>query len=1113
MAISTPYKSDTVGSVSGTTFTATTGIFASGDVGRLIVLTGGNGELQHRKIVSYTSASVVEVDHAWDTTPWLDTVQDVEPAVGDSFVVSYIETDSAFTGQPDVTKSGEQVRIYRLTVEFGAYVHITNMQVDLRSSNVEIGSGAGLIFGWYQYIAGEDAQVKDSCHIVDDATGTNGNQFGKGATADTGKDFGMLDIYGGIIMINHGGGGNFWRLYHDDNPDTCQARIINVQCFGNPGLGCRIDGYRSIFIVESVGAFNNAGLCNPRTAVSRVSITAINGRQAGYVWLDVEKGGPAGRLIFPRLNGLQKVIRCDTSGHSSSTNVMEVVAKKSELDQIPVFVEASGTPSGSHTFRYGNLLKPNYVDDSNSTLTELIKTVLIDKTGAVVDIEDVASGTRSERFIRHTDVITASGELTLDGVNSTQYAPYSLNGFAFGKQVNSTKISAEDYYGATITLLDDPFLTETDKAVIDTYTELETPQKLYDYAYKWLFDNYDGRLSKSSESITPSGVTGRASTLVSRSGETIDAGSLDVEIDSAMTYFRSGTVGTAGTTRLEDVDESTFRENDIGRSIRITSGAGAGQVREITDVDYFVAPDAGLDDSEPWFFDSEAIITEPWDTVPEPGDTYEVVSSENWIFQLDLLDQGDTGMGEPTRFGTVGSDSREIYLSALATPVLWPSSGPFVASVVSIFKSAGQEVSMGEPLLEVETDDGVYQVKCDEDGVLGEWLIAEGDEVSVNQRLGTLYTATASEFYDERSFDPRSDEEGMFVFFTSGDNKGQVRTIDRFVDMEALGEKIVLSSPLNFRAKSGDTYKVIPTTRSGRVVHPKFFPCYMRWGTVGSEGTQHFYDVDPHVPFLGEAGSYIHITSGANKGQVRIIDYFLTEPEGNRIVLDSPLATPVAVGDSYSVISPVRFGTVGSGGTQHFYDVDPHAPLGEGGMYIHFTSGANKGQVLLIDHLLTEPDGNRIVLDSPLATPVAVGDTYNIISSEFAAIMTRSGTLKIGTSSFVGNIITTGTVSLLNGASVAGYYTDRNGTTSNTTLTLSGLQANSEVRVYEAGTINEITGVENSTTSFSAGIAVNSVDIVIFNESYKPIRTTGVDTTTNVNLPIQQIFDRNYTNP
>ena len=556
MAISTPYKSDTVGSVSGTTFTASTGIFASDDVGRLIVLTDGNGELQHRKIVSYTSATEVELDHAWDATPWLDTVQDVEPEVGDSFVVSYIETDSAFTGESNVDKSGEQVRIYSLTVEFGAYVHITNMQVDLRSSNVEIGSGAGLIFGWYEYIAGEDAQVKDSCHIVDDSSNNGGNQFGKGSSS--GDDFGMLDIYGGTILIDRAA--VFWRLYYDNNPDKCQVRIINAQCFGAYGIGCRVDGYRSIFIVETVGANNSTGACNARTAVSRVSITAINGRQAGYVWLDINGGGPAGRLVFPRLNGLEKVIRCNTSGHGGSTNVMEVIAKKSELDQIPVFIEASNNPSGSHTFRYGNLLKPNYVDDTNTTLTDTIKTGVIDATSTIVDTEDVTSGTRSELFIRHTDIATKSGDRVLGDAHSTLYAPYKLNSFAFGKQINSANVSAEDYYGSTITLLNDLVLTETTKATIDAYTELETPEKLYDFAHSWLFDNYN------SEAIT----------LVSRSGNTIDAGTLDVTIDpsAASVFAYSGTSIT--------VKASTFTGN-ITTTGAVTQLNGATVIGTISD--------------------------------------------------------------------------------------------------------------------------------------------------------------------------------------------------------------------------------------------------------------------------------------------------------------------------------------------------------------------------------------------------------------------------------------------------------------------------------------------------------------------------------------------------
>ena len=521
MALTTPYKSGSITSVSGTTLVGTGVTFDSSDVGRLIILTDGDGKLQHRKIVTFTSATEVEVDHAWDTTPWLDTVQDVEPSAGDLFVVSYLQSDTAFTGEAQVTDSGEQVRIFNVELTGGAYVHFTNKQVDLRSSNVEIGSGAGMIFGWYKYIAGEDAQVTDSCHIIDDSPHNANNQMGRGTSA--GGDFGMLDIYGGNIVVDKGE--VFWRLYCDGKADEMQVRIINAQCFGSYGLGSRVDGNRSIFIATIVGADNNTGACNARSAVSRVSITAIDSNQAGYVWLSSSSGGPSGRLIFPRLNELGRVIRSANSGHSG-TNVMEIIAKKSEVDQIPIFIVGQGNVTGgsTHLYRYGNLLKPNYVDDSNSVVTDTIKTAVIDATDTTVDTENVTTGTRSELFIRHSDIVTRNGNMVLENGDGTlpsyvtKFAPYKLNSLLFGKQINSATISAEDFYGATQTLLDDLVLTETDKSIIDAYTEIDTPQKFYDRASAYIYDNY----------------AGEATTIVSRTGVDIEA-TFDIDIDASAT--------------------------------------------------------------------------------------------------------------------------------------------------------------------------------------------------------------------------------------------------------------------------------------------------------------------------------------------------------------------------------------------------------------------------------------------------------------------------------------------------------------------------------------------------------------------------------------------------
>lgn len=81
------------------------------------------------------------------------------------------------------------------------------------------------------------------------------------------------------------------------------------------------------------------------------------------------------------------------------------------------------------------------------------------------------------------------------------------------------------------------------------------------------------------------------------------------------------------------------------------------------------------------------------------------------------------------------------------------------------------------------------------------------------------------------------------------------------------------------------------------------------------------------------------------------------------------------------------------------------------------------------------------------------------------------------------------------------------------TIALSGLKVNSEVRYYDAGTTTELAGVENSGTSFSAAVTVSAIDIVILHVNYLPIRLTNVPASVDTTIPIQQIFDRNYSNP
>jgi hypothetical protein len=113
---------------------------------------------------------------------------------------------------------------------------------------------------------------------------------------------------------------------------------------------------------------------------------------------------------------------------------------------------------------------------------------------------------------------------------------------------------------------------------------------------------------------------------------------------------------------------------------------------------------------------------------------------------------------------------------------------------------------------------------------------------------------------------------------------------------------------------------------------------------------------------------------------------------------------------------------------------------------------------------------------------------------------------------------TTWTVNV-SGGDTPSYKKARAGDTVNivatVTVTFTGLQSNTEVRIYNAGTTTEIDGVENSGTSFAwSASASTSVDYVIHHVSYEHIRVEGYTVpTSNTSIPIQQRLDRNYLNP
>lgn len=161
--------------------------------------------------------------------------------------------------------------------------------------------------------------------------------------------------------------------------------------------------------------------------------------------------------------------------------------------------------------------------------------------------------------------------------------------------------------------------------------------------------------------------------------------------------------------------------------------------------------------------------------------------------------------------------------------------------------------------------------------------------------------------------------------------------------------------------------------------------------------------------------------------------------------------------------------------------------------------------------------GHAITIETP--------GTYDFTNFTYSGYATTDGTT--GNEVFYNNSGGLVTINVVGGDTP----TVRNGAGASTTvnnniaITLQDMYPNTEVRIYAAGTTTEIAGIETVTDqevgnsevnnyqfTFSVG-AGTALDIKVFNTEYLPIRLANQSFTSNTTLPIQQVFDRNYSNP
>jgi len=157
--------------------------------------------------------------------------------------------------------------------------------------------------------------------------------------------------------------------------------------------------------------------------------------------------------------------------------------------------------------------------------------------------------------------------------------------------------------------------------------------------------------------------------------------------------------------------------------------------------------------------------------------------------------------------------------------------------------------------------------------------------------------------------------------------------------------------------------------------------------------------------------------------------------------------------------------------------------------------------------------GHAIAINTP-GTYDFDGNTF----TNYASVTGNNGTEAI-------HNISNGVVNINVTNATSPSYRNSPGSTTNVTasvqVTLQGIKDNSEVRIYDAGTINEVAGIEtatdgspgNRTFAFSQEAGID-VDIVIHNTGYNYYRVDSYTIpSTTTSLPIDQKIDRVYTNP
>lgn len=412
----------------------------------------------------------------------------------------------------------------------GAILNDTGASIVVSGPTSSFNMYGGLISGAIttSYRNGATINLYDGKYVIRDEGITNGQNW-LTRCLDASYNIQKHSIKGGSLSIGEGTAGSTFSI---SRPESGGVAYWFQHRSNTP---VRIKDY-------IVGNSYDVGVAIYQTPTPSVAHVSISENSDAGTAVDV-RGGETNPAVYAQNAGLHIFVREITVNLVSDAGAVDgrIYIKDTNNGQRKNLNSVDDTSD--------KIYEATIVSGSMSSWTKTGGGSLsyVNDNEVILGIVNVTRNSSNSRGISNQGIyrkdLRGKNDIEGEDLFDIDYASYNFELKSFERSLSGSGVFSLDEK-----IFTDEFITETTKATVDAYSELETPEKIYDRAKSYLYDNY----------------AGESSTIVNRSGSTIDAGSYNVTIDatagsvfsiagSTITIKASafaGTINTTGTLTL-----------------------------------------------------------------------------------------------------------------------------------------------------------------------------------------------------------------------------------------------------------------------------------------------------------------------------------------------------------------------------------------------------------------------------------------------------------------------------------------------------------------------------------------------------------------------------------